>query len=300
MPTFFQSLASIFGGTSNNRDGAALSTTPTPRIRGRPPNSPSTGAFSFPTHSPILGDRSDEPGGMNAASSSTTAFSYPPPSNGYDYDYPISTGQKLARALSPTSGGRRPQSGSPILPLHHSGPNSIHTQSNLSPLQSYPPLHHTWNRLKAWLSSEYTELGDTLNYGIDQTVINAVQMELGLPLPSAVRDSYLICDGQEVESSAGCSDGLFFGLTLLPLEDVLEEWRFWREVDEDPATGANERLRTIMKSIPDGYIRKEYSCKGWLPLVTDRAGNYLGVDLHPGEGGTYGQVIVFGRDFDTK
>lgn len=125
-------------------------------------------------------------------------------------------------------------------------------------------------------------------------------MELGLPLPSAVRDSYLICDGQEVESSAGCSDGLFFGLTLLPLEDVLEEWRFWREVDEDPATGANERLRAIMKSIPDGYIRKEYSCRGWLPLVTDRAGNYLGVDLHPGDGGTYGQVIVFGRDFDTK
>ncbi|KAG8925587.1 Cell wall assembly regulator [Tulasnella sp. 417] len=237
---------------------------------------------------------------MNAASSSTTAFSYPPPSNGYDYDYPITTGQKLARALSPTSAGRRPQSGSPILPLHHSGPNSIHTQSHLSPLQSYPPLLHTWNRLKAWLNSEYTELGDTLNYGIDPSVINQIQMELGLPLPSAVRDSYLICDGQEVESSAGCSDGLFFGLTLLPLEDVLEEWRFWREVDEDPATGANERLRGIMKSIPDGYIRKEYSCKGWLPLVTDRAGNYLGVDLHPGDGGTYGQVIVFGRDFDTK
>ena len=55
-----------------------------------------------------------------------------------------------------------------------------------------------------------------------------------------------------------------------------------------------------MKSIPEGYVRKEYSCKGWLPLVTDRAGNYLGVDLSPGDGGTFGQVIVFGRDFDTK
>lgn len=237
---------------------------------------------------------------MNAASSSATAFSYPPPSNGYDYEYPITTGQKLARALSPTSRGGRPQSGSPILPLHHGGPNSIPTQPGLSPLQSYPPLHHTWNRLKSWLSSEYTELGDTLNYGIDPSIITQVQMELGLPLPSAVRDSYLICDGQEVESSAGCSDGLFFGLTLLPLEDVLEEWRFWREVDEDPTTGANPRLQAIMKSIPEGYIRKEYSCRGWLPLITDRAGNYLGVDLHPGDGGTYGQVIVFGRDFDTK
>ena len=86
----------------------------------------------------------------------------------------------------------------------------------------------------------------------------------------------------------------------MPLEDVVEEWRFWREVDEDPATGANPRLRALMKSIPDKYIRQEYSCRGWLPLVTDRAGNYLGVDLHPGDEGTYGQVIVFGRDFDTK
>ncbi|KAG9019638.1 Cell wall assembly regulator [Tulasnella sp. 427] len=299
MPTFLQTIASIFGGTSNNRDSLPTSTAPPTRIRGKPPNSPSTGAFSFQTHAPIFGDASETSAGMNAASSSTTAFSYPPPSNGYDYDYPVTTGQKLARALSPTSRGGRPQSGSPILPLH-GGPNSIHNQANLSPLQSYPPLNHTWYRLKAWLSNEYTELGDTLNYGIDPSVIAQVQMELGLPLPSAVRDSYLICDGQEVESSAGCSDGLFFGLTLLPLEDVLEEWRFWREVDEDPATGANERLRAIMKSIPDGYIRKEYSCRGWLPLVTDRAGNYLGVDLHPGDGGTYGQVIVFGRDFDTK
>lgn len=205
-----------------------------------------------------------------------------------------------SRGLLPgIGGGARPDMGSPILPLHHA-PNAHSIHSPLSPLQSYPPLEHTWTRLRNWLSQEYTELGDTLNYGISPQVITSVQMELGLPLPSAVRDSYLICDGQEVESSAGCSDGLFFGLSLLPLEDVLEEWRFWREVDEDPATGANDRLRSVMRSIPDGYVRKEYSCRGWLPLVTDRAGNYLGVDLHPDAGGTYGQVIVFGRDFDTK
>ncbi|KAG9095546.1 Cell wall assembly regulator [Ceratobasidium sp. UAMH 11750] len=55
-----------------------------------------------------------------------------------------------------------------------------------------------------------------------------------------------------------------------------------------------------MASIPPGWIRKAYSCRGWLPLVTDKAGNYLGVDLAPAEQGSFGQVIVFGRDFDTK
>lgn len=127
-----------------------------------------------------------------------------------------------------------------------------------------------------------------------------IEMAFGFALPSAVRESYLAVDGQEAESAAGCAEGLFFGLTLLPLEDVLEEWRFWREVDEDPATGANAQLKEVMRSVPPAWIRKEYSQRGWIPLITDKTGNYLGVDLNPDEGGAVGQVIVFGRDFDTK
>jgi cell wall assembly regulator SMI1 len=150
------------------------------------------------------------------------------------------------------------------------------------------------------LSANYPELGDTLNYGITQQDLAEVELQLGIELPAAVRESYLLIDGQEPESAAGCSSGLFFGLTLLPLEDVLEEWRFWREVDDDPQTGANAKLRESMSSIPPGWVRREYSCRGWIPLVADKAGNYLGVDLSPGESGAIGQVIIFGRDIDTK
>jgi cell wall assembly regulator SMI1 len=125
-------------------------------------------------------------------------------------------------------------------------------------------------------------------------------MAFGFDLPAVVRESYLAVDGQEAESSAGCPEGLFFGLTLLPLEDVLEEWRFWRDVDEDPTTGANPRLQEVMRSLPPNWIRLQYSQRGWIPLIADKAGNYIGVDLNPAEGGSVGQVIVFGRDFDTK
>lgn len=167
-------------------------------------------------------------------------------------------------------------------------------------LPPYPPLEHTWNRFRTWLSNEYPELGDTLNYGIlPQDLVN-LEMQFGFSLPQAVRESYLAVNGQEAESSAGCSEGLFYGLTLLPLEEVLDEWRFWREVDDDPNTGAHAKLREVMKSVPEGWVRKEYSQRGWIPLITDKAGNYVGVDINPGEGGFVGQVIVFGRDFDTK
>ncbi|KAI0054170.1 hypothetical protein FA95DRAFT_1480301 [Auriscalpium vulgare] len=125
-------------------------------------------------------------------------------------------------------------------------------------------------------------------------------MQFGFALPQAVRESYLVVDGQEPESSAGCADGLFFGLHLLPLEEVYDEWRFWREVDSDPSSGAHQGLREVMQSIPAGWIRREYSQRGWIPLISDKTGNYVGVDLNPGEGGSVGQAIIFGRDFDTK
>jgi cell wall assembly regulator SMI1 len=176
---------------------------------------------------------------------------------------------------------------------------------------NHPPLDRTWDRIRTWLSNEYPELGDTLNYGILPDTLAEIELHLDVQLPRAVRESYLITDGQEAESSAGCSDGLFFGLSFLPLEDVLDEWRFWREVDEDPTTGANQPLLEAMQSIPAGWVRRVYSCRGWIPLITDKAGNYIGVDLSPPPrpddggssphaGGSVGQVIAFGRDFDTK
>ena len=190
--------------------------------------------------------------------------------------------------------GSRPTS-SPLLPTHM---DQLHTPFSVN--TNYPPLAKTWARLHSWLSREYPELGDTLNYGILPQDLAQIEMQFGFALPAVVRESYLCVDGQEAESSAGCSEGLFFGLTLLPLESVLEEWRFWREVDNDPSTGANQALRRSMQSLPPGWIRKEYSQRGWIPLIADKAGNYLGVDLNPAESGSVGQVIVFGRDFDTK
>ena len=190
----------------------------------------------------------------------------------------------------PSSGFASRPASSSLLPTHME-----HTS-----LPAYPPLSKTWTRLRNWLSREYPELGDTLNYGILPQDLAQIEMQFGFALPSVVRESYLCVDGQEAESAAGCSEGLFFGLTLLPLESVLDEWRFWRAVDDDPATGANAALRETMQSVPPNWVRTEYSQRGWIPLIADKAGNYVGVDLNPAESGSVGQVIVFGRDFDTK
>jgi len=112
-----------------------------------------------------------------------------------------------------------------------------------------------------------------------------------------VRESFLAADGQDIDS--GCA-GLFFGLYLLPLEDVMREWTFWRQAEHDPEAGKNPAVLATMASVPPSWIKQLYACRGWIPLLSDRAGNYVGVDLDPGQGGSWGQVIIFGRDFDRK
>ncbi|CAA7265352.1 unnamed protein product [Cyclocybe aegerita] len=243
-------------------------------------------AFSLPTSSPVFASHPDafNPDTLNTpdpeSARSPATYTYPPQGPGaYGY-IPSSAGF-----------GSRPASSS-LLPTHM---DPLHT-----PLSAYPPLSKSWARIRNWLSREYPELGDTLNYGILPQDLAQIEMQFGFALPGVVRESYLCVDGQEAESAAGCSEGLFFGLTLLPLESVLEEWRFWREVDHDPSTGANLKLRESMQSLPPNWVRKEYSQRGWIPLIADKVGNYVGVDLNPAESGSPGQVIVFGRDFDTK
>lgn len=268
MPSFFRAISSLFSPPQPARERQQQGMS-------RQALSYTQDAFSLPTDSPSSGQHHDPP--------TTSSFSYPPPTpaSGRDDGTPFSSSDRLNRVQANSSS---------LLPMHH-------PPSHSSP---HPPLDQTWARIRTWLSNEYPELGDTLNYGILPASLTEIELSLGSQLPKAVRESYLVVDGQEAESSAGCSEGLFFGLTLLPLDDVLEEWRFWREVDDDPATGANPQLRDAMQAIPVGWIKREYSCRGWIPLIADRAGNYIGVDLSPGEGGAVGQVIVFGRDFDTK
>ncbi|GAA5876484.1 hypothetical protein JCM16303_003551 [Sporobolomyces ruberrimus] len=136
--------------------------------------------------------------------------------------------------------------------------------------------------------------------------------------------------------------GLIWGLWWMPLERVEEEWNFWRKLESargksgfggrDPFSasvssnfepqgeeeqgfegreGEGEEGEDGMGSFPPGWVRRKYTHPGWLPLLTDRCGNYIGVDLDPpspasaqGQGqksyGQAGQVIAFGREIDEK
>ncbi|KAI9811805.1 MAG: Cell wall assembly regulator [Phylliscum demangeonii] len=71
-----------------------------------------------------------------------------------------------------------------------------------------------------------------------------------------------------------------------------------------PPTNANplwrQQLQARQDAQPPNAVAKAYAHPGWIPLARDWGGNNIAVDLAPGPTGTWGQVILFGRDFDCK
>lgn len=195
-----------------------------------------------------------------------------------------------------------------------------------------PPISHSWKRIDNWAEENYPELFDQVCEGATSNDLNELEHQLDFSLPQDVRDSLMIHDGQE---RLGRPTGIIFGSMLLDCEEIVQEWEQWSRVNNQflletsPAqttapsrayAGSNEassskqrprsqasnpdewrqNLMDKQTSVPAGAVQKAYAHPGWIPLVRDWGGNNLAVDLAPGPMGRWGQVILFGRDYDTK
>ena len=193
-----------------------------------------------------------------------------------------------------------------------------------------PPPAHSWRKIDRWLEKNYEELYDQLGEGCTLNDVNELEHELDCSLPLDVRESLQIHDGQE---RGGRPTGVVFGCMLLDCEEIVQEWKNWRIVNEEflstsaaadyarsppkgfsaassstappPQRSGNnplwrQELLDRQDSQPPRAIQKAYAHPSWIPLARDWGGNNIAVDLAPGPAGKWGQVIIFGRDFDCK
>ena len=197
-----------------------------------------------------------------------------------------------------------------------------------------PPVGHSWRRIDEWAEDHYPELNDNICEGATVNDINELEHQLDCSLPQDVRESLMIHDGQE---RGGTPTGIIFGSMLLDCEEIVQEHETWKRVNSEflaeaqsvqttvPSKahgggGSNEassskqrpssqssnpdewrhNLLSKQDCVPPSAVRKAYAHPGWIPLARDWGGNNLAVDLAPGPKGRWGQVIIFGRDFDTK
>lgn len=195
-----------------------------------------------------------------------------------------------------------------------------------------PPVSHSWKRIDRWVEDNYEELFDNLSGACTQNDINELEHELDCTLPMEVRESLQVHDGQE---RGGLPTGIIFGCMLLDCEEIVQEWKNWRKVNDDyltqqttydtpqlpmkafgpvasssatpspPAQKASNPmwradLQARQESQPTNAIQKAYAHPAWIPLARDWGGNNIAVDLAPGPAGKWGQIIIIGRDYDCK
>lgn len=234
---------------------------------------------------------------------------------------------------SPYSPGMRTQS------LHRANtnenfenvtPGEIQLQAFQEGLPPPPPVGHSWKRIDRWAEENYEELFDQLGEGCTNNDLNELEYQLDCSLPMEVRESLQVHDGQE---RGGIPTGIIFSCMLLDCEEIVQEWENWKKVNQEYLTEpVNFKPSTPLKALggssssssskppaqsgqnplwrqdllarqdsqPAGAIQKVYAHPAWIPLVRDWGGNNLAVDLAPGPTGKWGQVILFGRDYDCK
>jgi cell wall assembly regulator SMI1 len=267
----------------------------------------------------------DDSGRVSSAPLNHTAYAASPVS------YPQSPG---SHSPAPYSPGTRSQS---TLSRQNTNDNNF---ENVTPgevqLQAFqeglpppPPCSHSWRRIDKWAEQNYEELLDALGEGCTSNDLNELEHQLDCSLPLEVRESLQIHDGQE---QGGRPTGIIFGSMLLDCEEIVHEWHNWRVVNEEylkepvdfkpsiplkalggssssssrPTTQSSrnplwrQELLARQESQPPNAIHKVYAHPAWIPLVRDWGGNNLAVDLAPGPAGKWGQVILFGRDYDCK
>lgn len=229
--------------------------------------------------------------------STTSLVAHPRPStssnntsnNNSNTVYNNSNGNKSNNAI-PYKPGMRSQ-------LHNDSQIELRNYENGQPIRD---IEEIWESIDNWLDREFPELGDDMEGGATANDLNAFENDLGVSLPSSFRDSYQIHDGQV---SMGKTRGLIFTYPLMDLETIAAETNIWRRVYERFEKKEPSVINSafgLQKSCPPKFINEIYYDPLWIPFVKDNVGNNIAIDLNPSELGKWGQVILFGRDYNTK
>lgn len=133
--------------------------------------------------------------------------------------------------------------------------------------------------------------GAHLNPGTEDGRIREIEVMGQVSLPQAYYAIYRDCNGEKPNSG-----GLFFGLSLLSIDDALSEMEGLYDIIDGGLDGLDDDCTSNI----EGVVKHDYLHKQWIPLLSDGCGNYVGLDFAPGPNGTVGQVINFGRDEDIK
>ncbi|WPK27435.1 hypothetical protein PUMCH_004822 [Australozyma saopauloensis] len=220
----------------------------------------------------------------------------------------------------------KPDVKSSLLGSHQNGSTvSLSTRLNSEGVHE---VRLAWRHVKKWLHKHCEDINASLLEACTEADIHEFEKDLGCQLPDCVVEFFRLTGGQSTFNDNGCS-GLFYGVKLCPIDEIAVLTERWRKVHEEIkrnednknayvaaasealSSARDKRVKDLFppqSSIPPNTILPIYAHSMWIPFASDRAGNYIAIDLshdpedeqQAGTLGKWGQVILFGRDFDTK
>lgn len=151
-----------------------------------------------------------------------------------------------------------------------------------------------WSAFVHAMSEQERRFPEFLNEPATEEVLLEAEQQLGFPFPEEIKELYRIHNGQNHRY------GIVFGLDFLSLTELCRKHKDWKELIDSEGPEGLAELGELCTSTPPGAIKTVYANLRWIPLFYDGSGNAVGIDLDPGEQGSIGQIINFGRDEDNK
>ncbi|WP_196137450.1 SMI1/KNR4 family protein [Aliikangiella sp. G2MR2-5] len=148
-----------------------------------------------------------------------------------------------------------------------------------------------WHAFKEGIQDEFKSPFKHLNPPACDEEIQSIAQRIGCNMPKEFIELYKDCNGENDEGL-----GIGFGLRLLSIQEIHSEMDSWDEIIADGMEDFNDEC----KSTPRNAIQLAYANHKWVPVFSDGAGNFLGMDFDPGPKGKAGQIINFGRDEEAK
>lgn len=147
-------------------------------------------------------------------------------------------------------------------------------------------MHDIWQQLETALVHSAPELLPTLAPGAAEEEIRQLEVLLGRTLPSDIRDSWLIHNGQQgVARNLGRGYGLLDTWQLLSLQEI---GKFWRMLQELFLSGEFDLPGEAV-----GPVQPVWWHPAWIPFTNSGTGHSHCLDLAPASGGQVGQIIIY-------
>lgn len=139
--------------------------------------------------------------------------------------------------------------------------------------------------IKNWLDENLPEISADINSGAGIPEIEELKSYFSSDLPESLVEIYKKYNGQ-----SGDAPSLFCGYYFLNLDQIIQEKQLAEDILLDKS------LDNSSISYEPDKILPVFTHTGRVHFASDRSGNYLSIDLEPGQKGDVGQVINCGRD----